>query len=630
VAVSGVFVFLMRPSGVPITEEIWRRFDTGAARNELPPLRWVSEDTYAVGLGPDVTGLHSGPALSRTRRFRVIGNAWLHNRDEVARWAGAPEPLPRATDLEVIAKAIEVRGTQCLSGILGDFALVVWNPFSRELVAARDAFGVKGLYYTQCPDLLALSSRAAVLTERDEYDPDYATEYLFGTSPTSSRTAFAGVNSVPSGSVLSRHGSAVRVSRYWSPADFAVNPSLNAGEQIEIFRELFVQAVTKGVSGTNDVWAQLSGGLDSSSIVSTAEWLALTGTTSAIAGTLTVVDSLGSGDETEYSNAVLDQHRLENTRIVNEGMWSDDGLDPPLSDQPYPAYPFFARDRRMRDIVRAEGGRVLLSGEGADHYLTGSLHFVADWIADRRVWEALQELSHWSATLKTSFWRLAFQYGLRPLLPLSARRPLRSGHRIPDWVLLPRSATAWLAGREAVASGGCRYADHIARLLGTLQPAVDNAVIGESLEVRYPFLYRPLVERALSLPPAMRSRPHARKWILREAMRGILPELVRTRTSKGSITGRFVWSLRHERERIDVMLRDPVLGQIGLIDPNKLRAAVAAVRDGHEARRGPVAAALSLETWLQVRSGQWTTREQVQYPQYPVSNPAHMLAARNT
>jgi hypothetical protein len=140
--VSGVFVFLMRPSGVPITEEIWRRFDTGAARNELPPLRWVSEDTYAVGLGPDVTGLHSGPALSRTRRFRVIGNAWLHNRDEVARWAGAPEPLPRATDLEVIAKAIEVRGTQCLSGILGDSSgtpsRASWSP--RGMLSGSRAF----------------------------------------------------------------------------------------------------------------------------------------------------------------------------------------------------------------------------------------------------------------------------------------------------------------------------------------------------------------------------------------------------------------------------------------------------------------------------------------------------------
>jgi asparagine synthase (glutamine-hydrolysing) len=124
--------------------------------------------------------------------------------------------------------------------------------------------------------------------------------------------------------------------------------------------------------------------------------------------------------------------------------------------------------------------------------------------------------------------------------------------------------------------------------------------------MRYPFLYRPLVEWSLRLPATQRVRPHARKWILREATRDVLPETVRTRATKGGIDARILWSLQHEHVRVDALLRDPVLAQLGCIDPTPLRVAVEQARHGRPVNNVSLMSALSLETWLAVRSGRWS------------------------
>jgi asparagine synthase (glutamine-hydrolysing) len=127
-----------------------------------------------------------------------------------------------------------------------------------------------------------------------------------------------------------------------------------------------------------------------------------------------------------------------------------------------------------------------------------------------------------------------------------------------------------------------------------------------ALDVRYPFLHRPLVEAVLAMPVAMRIRPGIHKWVLREAMHGILPEPVRNRSSKGSIDARILWSLQQERRTLDRMLRDPILAQLGCVDPVALRSSVDRARRGIPTNLVHLMSALSLETWLTVRAGRWT------------------------
>jgi hypothetical protein len=92
-------------------------------------------------------------------------------------------------------------------------------------------------------------------------------------------------------------------------------------------------------------------------------------------------------------------------------------------------------------------------------------------------------------------------------------------------------------------------------------------------------------------------------------MRGILPERIRTRHTKGAIDGRLEWSLARERHRIGELLDRSVLAELGCVDVMKVRRALEAARGGDSAALGAVVPLLSLESWLQVRTGRWSLGE---------------------
>lgn len=619
---SGIFLVLIRLDGQPITEQLRRRYDAAAVREELPPLRWELDGCCGVALEPDAIGLRTGPLHVRGRRLTVAGNARLDNRDEVIAMAPSPYVAGDAADLDAVARALEAAGPDRIREFFGDFAFAAWDPSKRELLAARDAFGVRQLFHAEHPDHVALSSRAALLADGDAYDREYILTYLSGAVATPDRTPYAGVLAIPPGCILSRRAGTSRITRYWSASDYAIDDNVDDQERVESFRQLFTDAVISRLGGPGSTWSQLSGGLDSSSVVSLAQSLFEPGTVPAgVAGTVTIVDSLAQGDEREYTAEVLARYGVPNHELVDDWLWRDDGLPPPLTDQPTLAYPFYARDRRMRDIVREGGGRILLSGEGADHYLTGSLYFLADLLAQRRVAEAFHTLRGWSTTLRGSFWRLGLQYGVTPLLPRGVLRATNPAPALPGWLKITASEKASLRGglqssRQHEGSRDGHYAAEVHHQVQNLWQVVRAEILESSLELRYPFLDRRLVEFSLRLPARLRSRVHARKWILRQAVHGILPEGVRTRTGKGGIEGRLPWSLVHEREKIAEWLKDPMLSQLGFADPALLHEAVRWATHAHAGTVSRVLSPLSLETWLQVRSGRSAAGEPMPFVPY--------------
>jgi asparagine synthase (glutamine-hydrolysing) len=315
------------------------------------------------------------------------------------------------------------------------------------------------------------------------------------------------------------------------------------------------------------------------------------------------VDTLGDGDERLYSDAVVQQYRLRNEQVHDYWAWQDDGEPPPRTDQPTAMYPFYARDRRIWNIVRDSGSRVLLSGMGADHYLHGSLDYITDLAGSLRVRSALHEALHWAVATRQSFWGVARHWLLEPFLPALLRHG--APEAAPSWLLHAGSAGHGRGTVTPTAGGPSRFAARIAAEVSSLPAWFERWPFGDEGEMRYPFLYRPLVEMSLALPATQRVRPYARKWILRQAARGILPERVRTRSTKGGIDARILWSLQHERSRIDALLRDPILAQLGCIDPEPLRGAVEQARRGVPVHNVHLFSALALESWLAVRAGTW-------------------------
>jgi asparagine synthase (glutamine-hydrolysing) len=543
------------------------------------------------------------PKIAKYRHLIGVGDVRLDNRAELRRIA--TESTERTSDLELVLAVIDAKGVDAVTALHGDFGFVVWDARAQKLIAARDAFGVKSLFMRRDRGITVFSSLAAPLAAREEYDIDYMRQFLYGGCLNTERTAWRDVTRVEAGQVYMQRGSAGDAKKFWSAEQFQPSKSALEADAVDEFRSLFRTAVSTRLDHNGRTWAHLSGGLDSSSIVSTAERLVNRG---SIAGTVTLVDSLGSGDETPFSNLVVNELGVPNLQLRDTWAWQENsGFT--ATDEPSSLYPFQARDRAIRETLRQHNARVLLSGLGADHYLTGNLNYIPDLVTAGRWVQAGKDLLAWSMAMRRSFWWTARNYAVEPLI---GGRLLRSGHD-EDALRLPR----WLGDANVVAREyarladvtvnpprGRRFAHSTARELATVAEWVLRGEFEEGMDVRYPFLSRPLVEFALRLPVAMKARPRARKWILRESMRGVLPEAIRTRQGKGGIGARILWSLNQEADTIQALLRQPLLADLGLIDVSHLRAAVDEARHGAKHHLVMLMSALSLETWLAVRNGQ--------------------------
>lgn len=605
------FVCLLDPQGHDVPDVIRRTYES-LPRSHGLAFRWHTFTHAQVLTASDVVG---ASLVASDGVWIATGTVRLDNRAELERLSGGAGS--QLSDLAVVLGTIAAHGTKYVPNILGDFAFVAWNATTREAVAACDPFAVRQLYYAEHNGLIAFASRAEALALSDQYTEQYLAELVAMCSPSPELTVYAGVHPVAAGTMVMLHGSKLTARAYWSPENFAPEPARAQAERetVDECRQLLIDSVQLRMAGNGDIWAQLSGGLDSSSVVSIAQWLLERGAIpSGLAGTVTYVDRQGTGsDEREYSSTVVNQWRVRNETIIDPPIW-DDGRMPPRTDQPRLDLPLYPRERRLCAIVRDAGGRVLLTGVGSDELFTGIMFFFADWIATGRVWPAVREMARRAAIGRASFWELAYCNAILPLLPRPIQQRLAKDQgQMPPWVPRTIARQYGLRARSSVAStyggrAGRKYHHAIVTNLMGVRRLMDYGVIGDALDVRHPFLYRPLVEFALRLPPELCVRPYARKWVLREAMRGLLPEAVRTRVGKGTTLGLVGWSLAAQQTLLEPLVHNPILADLGLVDATQLRVAFDAAPhqpQRRDALHGTVQATLVIEAWLQLRSGRW-------------------------
>jgi asparagine synthase (glutamine-hydrolysing) len=549
----------------------------------------------------------------------AAGVARLDNPDELERWSDVtPSTL---SDLALVLRAVGKLGKTCVAKILGDFGFVVWDPATRTAIAACDAFAVKRLYYLRHDGLLALSSRAEALAPGERYDQQYLAELVAACIPSPELTVYAGVSAVSAGTMLVLEQGRLITHRYWSPDNVSEEPRWRSATEdaVRTCRRLLTESVRRRLGTDGATWSHLSGGIDSSSVVSLAQWLFSQGLSPhGLAGTVTYADSHGTGaDEREYSNTVVAKWPVANSTLVDFSIWADDEYQPPRNDHPGVDLVFYPRDCRIADIVTRAGGRALLTGAGGDILFAGNMFFFADWIARGRVLPALREMARRAAMGRVSFWELAYRNAILPLLPRGVRgRLVRELGQMPPWVRGEVAARYELRSRAyaPLACGGRighKYRGAVAAAILAMGPNQTVGVLEDALDVRHPFLYRPLVEFALQLPAELCVQPHARKWVLREAMREILPENVRTRIGKGSPYGLLSWWTATRGADLAPLLQESILADMGIVDEKRLRLGlVEAMHEGDRRDRliGIIHHTLAIEAWLQLRSGRWPRR----------------------
>lgn len=579
--------------------------------------------------------LESQPLADETGDLCLVFDGRVDNRDELRRELESPGiRLRDSTDAELILKAYARWGEGFPARILGDFALAIWDRRNRRLFCACDCFGAKPLYYHLDDRTFLFASEQQTLFAAGSLErrPDLAAAglYLLGGYDDREGTLYQGVRRLPAAHALTLAGGNLRQKQYW---DLDPGPKVRCASDAEYagqFLALFRDAVRARLRNQSGAGVMLSGGLDSSSITSVAAMLRREG---AVPDRPFEAFSVGYDrfpcDERPFSSEVARQSSVPWNTFVHErqdpAIFSFDNaaLYPDVFYHPllYGYIPLYRHGR-------ARGFSVFFDGGGGDELFDADYDYLTGMMFGGHFLRLARQVRLDAAYYHRSPRQLLVDYCLRPLVPRpvkKALRPLRKrllgdGNLFmrPEFVKAERLRERLESGQPPRKMPTRSQQSLYNRLFYGWNanrgfPMIETFAAQFSLEIRRPFLDRRLVEFMIALPEDQRWRPglgSGSKIILRNAMRGILPEKVRTRTSEAEFSGPTEYELRERQvAEVEKLFRTSALASEGMLDRARLLHTFEQYRSGtstgerlnHLTR--PVELALQLELWFRaVRS----------------------------
>jgi asparagine synthase (glutamine-hydrolysing) len=541
--------------------------------------------------------------------FTCIGTAAFDReqippRDLVHASSHSPAPSP----LNAILEGYEINRENAFRRLAGRFAFVLLDELTQELFAVRDPLGERPLYYSFHDREIVVADTLQCFEASGSYSRDFFAEFIATSGCCRKYTVWKGVLPVPAGSIVHWKNGELKISCYWSPDSFTAGEPVDPRAAAEQCRALITAAVRNCL--TPGTWAHLSGGLDSSSVVSVAGLLNERGTVvKGLDGTLTHVDGLCNLDDPKFSQAVTTRYGFRNEQVTDEWPWRNDGEPPPLSDHPTRDYPYYARDRVVERVIKAAGGGSLLTGIGPDLYFPSSFAHISDLIWQGQFRNAAEELQRWTVSRGESLWKTIPEHVFVPLASPSLRTAIiKNRLQIPSWLSPDFVRVCALEEHllDGLTSGDARGTYYQALTTRTLRKGCASLPGWRHLpgiQLRHPLLHLDLVEFCLQLPCELRTNGNQSKPILRAAMTDIVPTEVRLRRTKGSISPRIAWSLRKERVALEQLMEHSVLAEYGCLDPKKVLKVLDDFSTGRSLGSLLLYPALSLETWLSTRSG---------------------------
>ena len=528
---------------------------------------WTDKAVHLGCAGADGTSLRAAEAP------KIVADVRLDDRAALATSLGLD--AGRASDVELIGRAYEKWGFDCPLHLTGDFAFAIWDTTRRQLFCARDQLGVRPFYYRADRDGLAFASRLNVIARPGEsLSKSRIAGYLAGIEDSHEETIFSSIQRLPMGHWLAWSPGQLRIECY---SRLAADP-VPAGESfVDGFRQRFIDAVDDRSLGTIHFGAMLSGGLDSSSIVSAAA--RRQGREAAPLRTFSFSYPQSSRfDETEYATAVLQKYRLAPEFVDMDDIAPLDGLAD-LADGMDDLFfaPGLPKIARLLARARRSGVRVMLDGHGGDEVVSQGFGRLGELARERRWASLYRELRGVSAISGQSPAGLLLQFYMSQGLAAKARKWVaRSGlaakttnqaeqaaslldpafvrdsgldERIEQWSLDHRRANA----SETALHLWNVSSPPVARAFETLRRAGDQV----GVELRFPFYDRRLVTYALAIPDHEKLKDGWPRSVLRRAMEGILPAQVQWRRTKVDFGSELAEGLvRHHAGLLHEVLRD--------------------------------------------------------------------------
>lgn len=589
--------------------------------------------------GPDDHGiwLDEGVCLGH-RRLSIIdlspaghqpmsnedGTVWITFNGEIYNYAEIGRELARrghtmrsTSDTEVIIHAYEQWGERCFERFNGMWGIVLWDARRRTAICSRDRLGVKPLYYHVAGDRLAVASEIKGILAagvKPVINEPYAAHVIADglLDDRGAETLFAGIRQLPAGHLLrfSAASGAGEPEAHWRLDPVAAAGTYDYTDPVSTVRALLADAVhLRMLASDVPVGSCLSGGLDSSSIVSLAAPDAR-----GRLKTFTVEYPGTTSDESRYSRLVAERFGCDSVRGAPDPHDYLDALERLtwFMDEPPVSSPGSYSQWKVFELV-APQVKVVLDGQGGDE-LFGGYHGHVDanvrgllhMVLTGRLGHAghLAEAFTSAARFRSESPAMTLARAIAPqrvLHALSTRRSgVVAGGLVPGmWEQYREGAPAGHAIPTRDTVNATLFDDLLRDKLPGYLHYEDRLSMGFSVESRTPFLDYRLVEYLAGMPGHAKMRRGATKWLLREAMHGITPQEILDRTDKmGFATPTSGWFRNEVRDDVRDYLLDERTRRRGVLDMAQIEATLARHDSGETDASNQLFRWLALECWF--------------------------------
>jgi asparagine synthase (glutamine-hydrolysing) len=461
-------------------------------------------------------------------------------------------------DTETILHLYEDHGDTCVEHLRGMFAFAIWDRHKRELFIARDRLGIKPLYYVHTADgSLYFASEIKALLEaravKAELNFAAFSDYLANHATSGEETLFAGVKRLMPGHTLTWRDGEIKIKKYWDVSFAKVAPNGHSDKDyIAEWSELFRKSVELRLMADVPLGMFLSGGIDSSAIAAVMSTLV-----NEPIKTFSVAFKEREANELEYARLVARAYNTDHHEVVispeeffaalPDLIWHE---DEPLAHPSSVALYFVSR-------LAAQHVKVVLTGEGSDELMAGYaryrktiLNLAVGEHYHRMVPAGVRDLirgqiagmsaSKLRAKLSRTFLSLSpdiesIYFDNFAVFPRSDQQ----GLLMPDTIDRIGGIDPYAGVRRVLSETDAQslldrllYAD-IKTYLHELLMKQDQMSMAASLESRVPFLDHKLVEFTSGLPERLKLNRWTTKYVLRQSMKGVLPEQILTRPKMG-------------------------------------------------------------------------------------------------
>ena len=556
----------------PDGEGVWADGNVGLAHRRLAII--------------DLRAVAAQPMSNADGSVWITFNGEIYNfRDLRADLEARGHMFRTQSDTEVIIHAYEEYGRDCLERLRGMFAFAIWDARTRALFLARDRVGKKPLFYWVGRDRFLFGSEIkALLADRSvpiEPDPRALDHFLaLALCALLPFTAFQGIRKLPAAHWLEVRNGQIETGRYWK-LRYTPKRQITEQDAIAELRWRLAEAVRLRLVSDVPLGAFLSGGIDSSAVVAY-----MAQETAAPVRTFVVGFEESAFDERQFARMVAERYGTDHTELIVKAPVTDIlprlvwHYDEPFGDSS--AVPSYAIAALTRQYVT-----VVLNGDGGDENFAGYDRYFMHRLlchgdkVPRQVWRTVAALTR---RLPAGLAPHAFYKRLAKAAELLAQVPER---RYVRWFglctpeerhhLYTAAFRATVGGSDPEAlfvevfgqsdaedwTDAALAADVQLYLADDLLVKMDRATMAHSLEARSPFLDHSLMEFVASLPAHFKLAGRNKKYLLKAALRGMLPDVVLDRPKMGFSAPIAHWFRNELREMAYDVLLSPTTVQRG-------------------------------------------------------------------